>query len=159
MAHLRPRVNTGTSPGPGNLGRPRPPAPEDSYLAKVVKYIPAESVAGYQAALGFVPTADQPAAMPYFAIFLILFTPCWILFATKDRGERWAWYQSTAGFFAFLVWLFAVDSGTAAPTAGASARSVSCRSITPTGRPKGVPRRQRAERAAALAHVAQNHRA
>jgi hypothetical protein len=110
MAHLRPRVNTGTSPGPGNLGRPRPPAPEDSYLAKVVKYIPAESVAGYQAALGFVPTADQPAAMPYFAIFLILFTPCWILFATKDRGERWAWYQSAAGFFAFLVWLFAVNS-------------------------------------------------
>ena len=42
------------------------------------------------------------------------------------------------------------------PRAGADAWSVMLYTSGTTARPKGVPRRQRAERAAALAHVAQN---
>ena len=44
----------------------------------------------------------------------------------------------------------------AAPRADAEAWSVMLYTSGTTARPKGVPRRQRAERAAALAHVAQN---
>jgi 2-furoate---CoA ligase len=44
----------------------------------------------------------------------------------------------------------------ARPRAGAEAWSVMLYTSGTTARPKGVPRRQRAERAAALAHVAQN---
>jgi 2-furoate---CoA ligase len=55
--------------------------------------------------------------------------------------------------FAALASLPAPD---AAPRAGAEACSVMLYTSGTTSRPKGVPRRQYAERAAALAHVAQN---
>jgi 2-furoate---CoA ligase len=55
--------------------------------------------------------------------------------------------------FAELVAAAAPD---AQPRADASAWSVMLYTSGTTARPKGVPRRQRAERAAALAHVAQN---
>jgi 2-furoate---CoA ligase len=47
-------------------------------------------------------------------------------------------------------------AGDALPRVGADAWSVMLYTSGTTARPKGVPRRQRAERAAALAHVAQN---
>ena len=52
--------------------------------------------------------------------------------------------------------LLQTTSGRAEPRAGAEQWSVMLYTSGTTARPKGVPRRQRAERAAALAHVAQN---
>ena len=52
-------------------------------------------------------------------------------------------------------WL-ARDTPVAQPRAGADAWSIMIYTSGTTARPKGVPRRQRAERAAAVAHVAQN---
>jgi 2-furoate---CoA ligase len=52
--------------------------------------------------------------------------------------------------------LHAVDAEDARPRADADAWSVMLYTSGTTARPKGVPRRQRAERAAAVAHVAQN---
>jgi 2-furoate---CoA ligase len=52
--------------------------------------------------------------------------------------------------------LVAAESAPAAPRVDADAWSVMLYTSGTTARPKGVPRRQRAERAAALAHVAQN---
>ena len=52
--------------------------------------------------------------------------------------------------------LVARRAGDARPRADAEAWSVMLYTSGTTARPKGVPRRQRAERAAALAHVAQN---
>ena len=49
-----------------------------------------------------------------------------------------------------------LDAPAALPRANAEAWSVMLYTSGTTARPKGVPRRQRAERAAALAHVAQN---
>jgi 2-furoate---CoA ligase len=52
--------------------------------------------------------------------------------------------------------LLAREAGNAEPRVGADAWSVMLYTSGTTAKPKGVPRRQRAERAAALAHVAQN---
>ena len=52
--------------------------------------------------------------------------------------------------------MLATAASDAAPRASADAWSVMLYTSGTTARPKGVPRRQRAERAAALAHVAQN---
>src|SRR5262249_17853188 len=52
--------------------------------------------------------------------------------------------------------LIAEKAPAAVPRADAEAWSVMLYTSGTTARPKGVPRRQRAERAAALAHVAQN---
>jgi 2-furoate---CoA ligase len=52
--------------------------------------------------------------------------------------------------------LIARDASDALPRAGATAWSVMLYTSGTTAKPKGVPRRQHAERAAALAHVAQN---
>ncbi len=52
--------------------------------------------------------------------------------------------------------LLASDAGNLVPQARAEDISVMLYTSGTTGRPKGVPRRHRAERAAALAHVAQN---
>jgi 2-furoate---CoA ligase len=52
--------------------------------------------------------------------------------------------------------LMARDAPDAAPRAGADAWSVMLYTSGTTAKPKGVPRRHRAERAAAIAHVAQN---
>ena len=52
--------------------------------------------------------------------------------------------------------LIATDALDALPRADAEAWSVMLYTSGTTAKPKGVPRRQRAERAAALAHVAQN---
>jgi len=51
---------------------------------------------------------------------------------------------------------FKLEAPDAQPRTGAEAWSVMLYTSGTTARPKGVPRRQRAERAAALAHVAQN---
>jgi 2-furoate---CoA ligase len=56
---------------------------------------------------------------------------------------------------AFNDWL-ALDAPDVRPRADAEAWSVMLYTSGTTARPKGVPRRQRAERAAAVAHVAQN---
>lgn len=56
----------------------------------------------------------------------------------------------------FEALIRAGDPGTTPAGAGADACSVMLYTSGTTGRPKGVPRRHRAERAAAIAHVAQN---
>jgi 2-furoate---CoA ligase len=52
--------------------------------------------------------------------------------------------------------LLACEAASAEPRVGADAWSVMLYTSGTTAKPKGVPRRQRAERAAAVAHVAQN---
>ncbi|MBB3319859.1 MULTISPECIES: AMP-binding protein [unclassified Rhizobium] len=63
--------------------------------------------------------------------------------------------QPEAGEFFFDA-LLDRDAAPARPRVGADAWSLMLYTSGTTSRPKGVPRRQRAERAAAIAHVAQN---
>jgi hypothetical protein len=114
-------VRTGIGTKAGKLGHAGSPAPDDPYLAKVITYIPAETIAAYQALTGFVPEAAMPKVAPWIALFLLIMTPVWILFATTDPGERWAWFQAVVGVAAFLVWLFAIDSPVSDRVFGADA--------------------------------------
>lgn len=64
-------------------------------------------------------------------------------------------FQAETGEFSFDA-LLDRDAVPARPRVGADAWSLMLYTSGTTSRPKGVPRRQRAERAAAIAHVAQN---
>jgi len=75
--------------------------------------------------------------------------------ASKEAGRR---PRIAVGLSAELTFeeLAGSTSGDASPCVDAEAWSVMLYTSGTTAKPKGVPRRQRAERAAALAHVAQN---
>jgi 2-furoate---CoA ligase len=78
--------------------------------------------------------------------------------AVRESAEAQNRPRISVGVPADLVFELLVDRNApdAAPRVDAEAWSVMLYTSGTTARPKGVPRRQRAERAAALAHVAQN---
>ena len=75
--------------------------------------------------------------------------------ASAEAGKRPNIAVGLPGELTFDM-LVAADAPDAQPRADAEAWSVMLYTSGTTAKPKGVPRRQRAERAAALAHVAQN---
>jgi 2-furoate---CoA ligase len=75
--------------------------------------------------------------------------------ASAEAGKRLKIAVGAPGELTFDS-LVAANAPDAPPRAHAEAWSVMLYTSGTTARPKGVPRRQRAERAAALAHVAQN---
>lgn len=84
----------------------------DDYLGRLVKYIPAEVVAIYLAATGFVPaTADDRQTWLWiiFAVCAVL-TPIYFYIATKDKKNRKGplYIQVLLATLAFPVWVFAV---------------------------------------------------
>ena len=76
--------------------------------------------------------------------------------AVAQKLPRIALDAAPAPAIAFADLASATTAPDATPRADAEAWSVMLYTSGTTARPKGVPRRQRAERAAALAHVAQN---
>jgi 2-furoate---CoA ligase len=75
--------------------------------------------------------------------------------ASAEAGQRQTIAVGLPGDVTFEA-LITADAPDAQPRAAADAWSVMLYTSGTTAKPKGVPRRQRAERAAALAHVAQN---
>jgi hypothetical protein len=104
-----------------------PTATEDSYLAKVVRYIPGEVVAAYLAAYNALKAAapaasaaaqtPPPPGIPFekvlwgVVVVLGVLTPFWILYATNDPAKPRPTFQAAAATFAFLVWVFAIPEG------------------------------------------------
>lgn len=111
MQHLRPRVIT-SADATRAKANPPPTPDEDSYLAKVIKYIPGESIATYQALVGLVPSKPEKhdIVVRSVAVFIFVLTPIWMYFATKKPSEPPQWFQVGVSPFAFLVWLFAIGS-------------------------------------------------
>ncbi|MFZ1947683.1 MAG: hypothetical protein WAW06_09055 [bacterium] len=85
---------------------------EDSYLTKVVKYIPAEIVAAYVAAARALEGAggqvDLETALWVVATVLLALTPLWIIFAASEPGKPRPAFQAAAAAFAFACWVFAL---------------------------------------------------
>ncbi|HVP56896.1 MAG TPA: hypothetical protein VMU02_02270 [bacterium] len=103
---LRPRVYTAKD------ARLDPATPEDTYLGKLVKYIPAEVVAAYVAATGAVKSAGadvhRQALLWIIAAGLLVITPIWVLVAATEPGKPRPAFQAGAATAAFACWVFAL---------------------------------------------------
>jgi FtsH-binding integral membrane protein len=109
MRTLRPRVITAADARAAARRGPGAPQ-EDSYLAKLVAYIPAESIATYQAVVNIIPQESQAKAAPWVGVVILALTPVWMFFATKTEEEGPQWFQTIVSPFAFIVWLVALNS-------------------------------------------------
>jgi hypothetical protein len=108
---LRPRV---ISERDTKIREGRVEAGEDNYVTKIIKYIPAESVAAYLAATGIIATAaDIPirTVLWIIAVSLFVFTFLWQLFGAsgKSEGLPLPFYQAIVSTIAFAVWVSVVS--------------------------------------------------
>lgn len=89
----------------------RPTAePSDSYLTRVVTYIPTEIIAGYVAITGYIkslPAAQQFGWFAAVAGTLLLVTPLWIMNTAREPGARRPVGHAIAAALAFAAWVFA----------------------------------------------------
>jgi hypothetical protein len=109
------RIETGTAtPKLGENDKP------EEYLGRLVKYIPAEIVAIYLAATGFVPAADESRQTWLWIIFgaCAVLTPIYFIIATRDvkQKKKPLFIQVLLATVAFPVWVFAVGGPFAALT-------------------------------------------
>jgi hypothetical protein len=91
-----------------------PGAKEDSYLTKVVTYIPAEIVAAYLAAFNALKgVTGIPLREVLWGVsaVLLLLSPLWTLFAASDPDKPRPYFQSGAAAIAFAAWVFAMPEG------------------------------------------------
>ena len=86
----------------------------DSYLTRVIKYIPAEIIAIYVIVDGFLKTGkigslrvDQNLYFLIFAGFLVA-TPIYTYFATRKPGAPLATGQILISAISFAAWVFAL---------------------------------------------------
>lgn len=81
----------------------------DSYLDRLVKYIPSEIIALYLGVINVVPTQDSSYwfSLWIIAIVTTIITPIYMYFATSEPGEPTAWTQITVSSVAFPIWVFA----------------------------------------------------
>ena len=86
--------------------------PIDTYFDRVIKYIPADIVAGWTAVTGLI--AGAAAQIPHemvlwiaFAAFLVL-TALWTLKQTRAPDKSLAGTQIAVSTVAFAVWVFAL---------------------------------------------------
>jgi hypothetical protein len=105
---IRPRVMTASDAAMD------PSVQEDSYLAKVVRYIPGEIVAAYLAAYNALKQAaniDLQTLLWIVSGVLLFITPFWILFATRDPNKPRPYVQAVGAMFGFAIWVFAMPDG------------------------------------------------
>ncbi len=95
---------------------------DDGYVQKIIKYIPAEIVAGYTALVGYL-SVDINTQIPsnyktYYLILLvtlIIITPIWTFFGVIDNkpdetNKRRAYFHGGIAFFAFIIWVYALGN-------------------------------------------------
>jgi hypothetical protein len=93
---------------------------DDNYLQKIIKYIPAEIVAGYTVLTGYLPVKPQdPVPAEYHLYYLIVvvtlsvIAPVWTYFAVKDSDSgtmdpQRPWFHAAVALVAFFVWVYAL---------------------------------------------------
>lgn len=100
MANLRPAVND-----------------SDNFLTKIIKYIPAEVITVYTAALGVWSMKDPPPVSYYnwVLILIVIITPIWTYYAVVDNNvppqpnkQKRAIFHAVVAFISFIVWLYAL---------------------------------------------------
>jgi hypothetical protein len=95
---------------------------DDGYIQKIIKYIPAEIIAGYTALVGYLnidSTTSIPTYKTYYLILLValfVITPVWTYYAVYDDASTQAnkttraIFQATIAAIAFLIWVYAVGN-------------------------------------------------
>ena len=96
------------TPGPRTRGGDAPPS--DGYFDRIMKYIPAEIVAGWVALDGLVGNLSQTALWGLFGV-IALFSYFWMLRQTAVPGQPRAVKQAAIAVVSFGVWAFALQSG------------------------------------------------
>ena len=89
-------------------GQQQQPAANETYLSKILAYIPIESVALYQAAVNQLGPTDP--LFGWASLGILGATPLWQLWATRDANERYAWDQAVVSVPAFIFWLMGLQS-------------------------------------------------
>lgn len=109
MPLLRPRVIRNDKSGPGRTAVSA--EKEDKFLAAVIKWIPVEVIAAYEAGLGFIPS-DYPTVRLWFTLLLIPLTGLWIKFSTREsKKEPVAYRQVVVSSVAFAIWSVGTQIG------------------------------------------------
>jgi hypothetical protein len=98
---------------------------DDGYVQKIIKYIPAEIVAGYTALVGYLTvTANSEIPAHYTTYYLIilvvlvLITPFWTYFAVLDNSNitdhnaarKRAFSHALIATIAFAIWVYAIGN-------------------------------------------------
>ncbi len=94
---------------PTRMKRPTA-ARTDSYLSRMVTYIPTEIIAGYVAVSGFIKTLPAPRQFAWFCavtLFLLVLTPLYLRYATAKSGRKRNVSHPLTGTIAFAAWVFA----------------------------------------------------
>jgi hypothetical protein len=92
-------------------GAPIPGGEKDGYIDKVVKYVPADVIAAWTAAVAVIKGA---AGIPNVTVLLICLvvglgvTFWWVLTQTATTGQPPAYKQAIIATIAFLVWVLAL---------------------------------------------------
>jgi hypothetical protein len=85
-------------------------AASDSYVSKMVVYIPTEIIAGYVAVSGFIkglPLGRQFLWFCIVAVTLLVLTPIYLSLATAKPGKKKSLSHPLTGAVAFAAWVFA----------------------------------------------------
>lgn len=83
----------------------------DEYKDKLIKYIPADIVAGWTAVTGLIASADagsQGGLMWIVFVVGLVITPLWIWRVTSEPNTKPAVTQIVISTLAFIVWVFAL---------------------------------------------------
>jgi len=119
------RIDTGIGPATGSVrSRPTSAGPGgadlESFLGRLVKYVPAEIVGLYVAAMGLPSNARGPDFIYQKVTFIgcALLTPLFLTLATREpsEGKGPLWLQVVLGTIAFPVWAYAVGAPWPTPT-------------------------------------------
>ncbi len=115
MPLLRPRVARRDKPAAGI--EPVAAGEEDSALKAVLKWIPIEVIAFYQAAMAAIPTEKSHIRL-WVTLLALPICAAWIAFATKLAEKDYAWRQIFLAALAFVFWASAVQSEVLHSTVG-----------------------------------------
>jgi hypothetical protein len=85
-------------------------AAPDGYFDRIIKYIPADIVAGWVALDGLSKTLAPAALWALFGVVAVL-SYFWMLKQTHHEGQPPAIRQAVIATVSFAVWAFALQSG------------------------------------------------
>jgi hypothetical protein len=84
----------------------------DDYVDRILKYIPADIVAGWLFLSGLILSIEEESKKKWllWIVFLVLIplTILWTLKQTRASGKPPAWTQTALATGSFVVWVFAI---------------------------------------------------